>query len=95
MKFKKHLSFFLLGLFTSSLVIAQEQKFGVFYKIERSKVSEGKGIMMDDIISNQYHLGMNGDKLVLTFSNSSLIELFFLKKNVRLVVRDTNSSKQY
>lgn len=95
MKFKKHLSFFLLGLFTSSLIIAQEQKFGVFYKIERSKVSEGKGIMMDDIISNQYHLGMNGDKLVLTFSNSSLIERFFLKKNVRLVVRDTNSSKQY
>lgn len=92
---RKIFVFALLSIVCSLILQAQDKRVGVFYKIERSQVSEGKGLLMDDIISNQYHLGLKGNKLILTFSNTNLIERFFLKKNVRLIVRDTNSTDQY
>lgn len=91
----KKIAAFVIFFLSVISVELNAQRVGVFYKIERSKASEGKGILMDDIISNQYHLMMNGDKLVLTFTNTNLVERFFLKKNVRMVVRDTNSTDQY
>ena len=74
---------------------AQEKRNGVFYKIERSKISESKGIQLEDILANQYHLGVEDDKLLLSFSNANLLERIYGKKNIKLMVRDTNASTQY
>jgi hypothetical protein len=92
---KRLFTFGIISLIYSTILFAQEKKVGVFYKIERSRASEGKGISMEDFTANQYRLGLIDDKLTFSFSNANLLERFFLKKNIKVVIRDTNSSQQY
>lgn len=84
-----------INLLFLGALCAQEKRNGVFYKIERSKISESKGIQLEDILANQYHLGVEDDKLLLSFSNANLLERIYGKKNIKLMVRDTNASTQY
>ncbi|MEY5048605.1 MAG: hypothetical protein RLZZ175_1964 [Bacteroidota bacterium] len=84
----------LICLVNTNSLFAQKNRVSVFYKTERSKASEGKGIGMDDIISNNYHLHLKGDKLILTFSNNSFLERLFNKKATKIIAKDTNSNEQ-